>query len=210
MDNITGLEKDLNEKIHKLILGKEVKKEELQKSLEIFFKNKRQEDVDKLKPLNIRLFTVALEIFKTNDKLSLVNLANLDYIYSYKNKPLKYHWKSSGFNLSNDVENLKTVLSRVINNLQIDGKNAKKINEFLEQAIEMYNQKYSSDIEEIGIINSNKDSYVHLEYQVMDDDYRNERNGEFNILLVSSNKDIVDSLPNNNGTIYSNLVFKNK
>jgi len=208
MRDIIRLEKDLNKEIRKLVIGEKVDKEKLLSDLQLFFKNKKQEDIDKINPLNIRLFTVVLEILRDNKKLSPVHLANIDYVYSYKNKGLKYYWKSSEFNLSKDVDKINSVINRIINITKLDNKKAEKINGFLEQAIEMYNQKYSADMEETGIINKNKDTYIHLEYHVFDDEYRNERNGEFNVLLVAPNPEIINILPKNNGTTYSNLIFK--
>ncbi len=210
MEDITKLEKKLNEAIKNLILGKSLNEKELLFNLDIFFKNKRQDNIDKLNPTNIRLFTITLEILRTNKKIFPIHLANLDYIYSYESKPLKYNWKSSGFDLSKDTSKIKIVLNELVKALKLEKVKTKQILEFFEQAIEMYTQKYSSDIEEIGIFNKNKDTYIYLEYQIFDDGYRNERNGEFNILLVTQKSNALDILPNNEGAIYSNLIFKEK
>ena len=83
----------------------------------------------------------------------------------------------------------------------------KKVYDFINQADQMCKEKYSSDMESIGLFNETKESFIYLEYHIFDDDYRNERACEFNILLVSPKITLLKILPNNKGTIYSNLVF---
>ena len=208
MEKITILEKELQEEIKKLIVGENIDNEEILSKLKEFFHSKKQEDIDKLNPRNIRLFTVALEILQENKKLFPVNLANLDYVYSYKNEPLKYLWKSCEFNLSKDFIKIKDVLIKVAKGLNLSEIKIKKIQSFMEQADKMCKEKYSSDMESIGLFNETKDSFIYLEYHIFDDDYRNERVCKFNILLVSPKTTSLKMLPNNKGTIYSNLVFR--
>lgn len=208
MEKITILEKELQEEIKKLIIGEKIDNKEILSKLKEFFHSKKQEDIDKLNPKNIRLFTVALEILQENKKLFPINLANLDYVYSYKNKSLKYSWKSCEFNLIKDFIKIKDTLIKLTNGLNLNEIKTKKVYDFIDQADKMCKEKYSSDMESIGLFNETKESFIYLEYHIFDDDYRNERVCEFNILLVSQKLKLLKILSNDRGTIYSNLVFR--
>lgn len=208
MEKINILEKELENKIKKLILGEEKNHKEISLKLKEFFRLKEQADIDKINPRNIRLFTLALEILQKNKKLSPINFANLDYIYSYKNKPLKYSWKSCEFNFAKDFIKIKEILNKIVKILNLSKKKINKINNFIEQVNEMCQQKYSSDVESMCLLNDARNSFVYLEYRTFYDNYNNKKVCEFNILLVSPSKILLKTLPNNDGMIYSNLIFR--
>jgi ABC-type molybdate transport system substrate-binding protein len=210
MEIITELEKELRREIKELILGETKPKKELVKKLKEFFHLKTQKDIDKIDPKNIRLFTVALEILENNKKLSPVNLANLDHVYSYGEKSLKYSWKSCELNILKETSTIKKILMRISKELRLTKKEKQKIDNFVNQAEKISKEKYTSDIKQMGIINKSKDAFIFLEYTILDDDYHKERISEFNIFLASEKLKLLEILPNNKGNVYSSLVFQEK
>lgn len=85
---ILELEKHLENRLRNFILGKDNDAKSLTSEIEDFFKKRTQKDIDILNPRNVRLFYAALEILKDFEN-SEIEKANLDYIYSYEQKPLK-------------------------------------------------------------------------------------------------------------------------
>lgn len=204
------LEKKLKERIKKFILKKNVDLESLKFELELFFNSKRQEQIDLLNPKNVRLFTLTqkiLEDFKNTE----IEMANLDYIYSYKTTPLKYCWKSSTFNIKKNFKKIKKVITKLLEKGDFYKKDKKEIFNFIEWIIKEVKEK-SPDwdlFEDFKIINKKKNIFIYVDASIVYDEYTQKENPDLNILVVTTkkNKEILKILPNNKGKVYSNIIF---
>jgi len=210
-EKLLELEQKLRERIRKFIVGEKVDLESLDFELQLFFNSKRQENIDLLNPTNIRLFIATQKILE-NFKGTEIEKANLDYIYSYKNKPLKYCWKSSTFDVRRNPETIKELIIKILKNGSFTKKDEKEVLEFLDWIIKEVKEKSVdwSLFEEFGIINKKKDIFIYVDASIVYDEYRKEENPDVNVLIVTNkkNKNILKFLPNNKGTIYANLIFK--
>lgn len=210
-EKLLELEQKLRERIRKFIIGKKVDLESLDFELQLFFNSKRQENIDLLNPTNIRLFVAAQKILE-NFKGTEIEKANLDYIYSYKNKPLKYCWKSSTFNVRKNPEKIKELVMKILDNGDFTKKDEKEMIEFVDWIIKEVKEKSAdwSLFEEFGIRNKKKEIFIYVDTSIVYDEYRKEENPDVNIFVVANNKNkkILKFLPNNKGTIYANLIFK--
>lgn len=210
-EKLLELEQKLRERIRKLIIGKKIDLKSLDSELRLFFNLKKPENIDLLNPTNIRLFAVAQKILK-NFKNTEIEKANLDYIYSYKDKPLRYCWKSSTFNIRKNSKKVSKLMLNLLKYRDFSKKNKKKMIEFVNWIIKEVKEKPIgwSLSKAFGIINKKKNIFIYVDAFIFYDEYREEESPEINILVVTNkkNKNILELLPNNKGTIYANLIFK--
>ncbi len=204
------LEKKLKERIKKFILKKNVDLESLKFELELFFNSKRQEQIDLLNPKNVRLFTLTQKILE-NFKNTEIEMANLDYIYSYKTTPLKYCWKSSTFNVKKNFRKIKNVIFKLLEKGDFYKKDKKEMFNFIEWIIKEVKEK-SPDwnlFEDFKLINKKKDIFIYVDASIVYDEYEQKEKPDLNILVVTTkkNKEILKILPNNKGKVYDNIIF---
>ncbi len=194
------LEKELLRDIKNFILNKKPSIKELREKLDRFFRNRFQNDFDYLSPKNIRLFYRTKEILD-NFKGTEIEVANLDYVYSFGKKPIKYFWKCSNFNLEKEQNEFYNILKKLITAGNFNKENAKLFFEFIDKIIGS-----NWMFEEADIINKTKDVYVLIDFD------ETSVEPEVNIFLVTNkaNKKILEILPKNDKCHYVNPSFKIK
>jgi hypothetical protein len=203
------LDKELKEKIKKFILGEGIDLNSLNLALQSFFESARFEQTDLLNPVNMTLFITTQKILE-NFKDTEIEKANLDYIYSYKNKPLKYCWKNTTFNLGKEPEKLKKSIVKIFKKSDFSMKNEKEMNNHVDKIISRLNDKSCDEYlsKEFGIIDKKKNTFLYVDAI----DYEEHKCGEIpkiDVLLVTTkkNKKLLDVFLNNRGKVYDGLVF---
>jgi hypothetical protein len=140
-----------------------------------------------------------------------IERANLDYTYSYKRKPLKYAWKCAEFKLKK-FDKILEVLKKVFVLEKFSKKNRDEVFELVKFLVKEMDESNFWLSESIGIFNKTNDVFLYFNSMLVYDEYRKKIISDADILLVTTKKkeSLLKLLPNNNGTIFTDLIFAKK